>query len=377
VAQWESWAWAGIRPTPDKKFLLVEQSGGAPELLCVGIRAYLAEILGPHVHPLLLEGAVKVAAQSLEPSTWSQYISCFKKFVRFCAVEHCLFLPASQGTVLKYVLFLADEGVVNAGSCGTYFAAVNKFHDLSGFEKPAVGVLFEALKKGWSRMQVAVEPLAFLQAESKIPCVPATVVLRMYDLLPSVPVGSDEFRALVYVVVAFRVFLRPATLLAITWSQVLEVDGRAALRFASDRWKTGRAKGLSDVRMPSVDLTDLPHLRAALDWAVGDSGGTQFFGFTSVETGNRMFQRALELVRPDLLGKFSQYSCRRGGASAAYAVGVPIDVIESVGFWARNSTALRDHYIDRSTGASEAASFFFKSLLPGSVAPAFGAPLFH
>jgi hypothetical protein len=197
----------------------------------------------------------------------------------------------------------------------------------------------------------------------------------MTKFLQSLLVRSDDFRALVYSVVAFRSFLRPSTLVSVWWSSVLRVGDRFLLRLLSRDWKV-QGKGKGSVRMPTFDLTEMPHLRVALEWAVEDSSCGNFLGISKVPDGNSMFKRALHIVGSNLANVCTQYSCRRGGASAACALGVSLDVIETVGGWAQGSKAMRDHYIDRSVGCTEATRFFFKTLLPGG-APLFGAPHFH
>ena len=52
------------------------------------------------------------------------------------------------------------------------------------------------------------------------------------------------------------------------------------------------------------------------------------------------FTSVLAQFTPDVMGQLTLYSCRRGGASAARAVGVSTEAIELMGGWARG---LRSH----------------------------------
>jgi hypothetical protein len=319
----------------------------------------------------------KVMAACLAPSSWAAYISAFKKFVRFCDASGYPPLPASTPVVLEYALFLAEEGTVRPDGAQTYFSAINTFHDLVGFAKPALGSELARFRAGWARSVVELMPLNVLADHRKVPCIPASVVKAVYDTLDCLPVGSQALEDALYVVLAFRLFLRPATLVSIWWSQVTSLAGRVTLRILARDWKDASGSLNRSARLPVVDLTDLPCLADAVSAAVAASGGTCLFSFTSVEAAGRAFLRAVGRVDPALADSLTQYSCRRGGASAARAAGVPLDVIEGVGGWSANSTAMRQHYLDRSVPGCPDALFFFQALLPGSGTAQFGAPLFH
>ena len=93
--------------------------------------------------------------------------------------------------------------------------------------------------------------------------------------------------------------------------------------------------------------------------------------------GAAWFTAVLAEFSPSLLGQLTLYSCRRGGASAARAAGVPMELIELMGGWARGSKALRDSYLDMSVTADAAAMFFFRGMTPGiDACPLFAAPFF-
>lgn len=376
-SSWSAWASTVLAGSPvaRKYDNVFPGDSAAPPPLLVELHQHVLEWLGASGSETLAASISGFIANSVSPSTWSAYTSAFKRFVSFCKSECLDFLPATEPTVLRYALFLAEEGLIQAEGSQSYFSAINKFHELLGFAPPAKGRLLAAFRAGWVRVQHSVVSLEG-EGDAREPTLPAAVALSMYNLLPLVPRDSADYTALVYSVVAFRTFLRPSTLVSIYWSEFLGIDGRFTLRFKAGVWKDAHGKGLSAERTPSLDVTDLPFLRDALRWVVQTSGGGQFLGFRSVQSGNAAFQRALILARPDLAGVFSQYSCRRGGTSAAYAVGVPLDVLESMGGWAVGSKAMRSHYLDRSIGYSEAAKFFFGSLVPGRAPPLFGATYF-
>jgi hypothetical protein len=324
-----------------------------------------------------LPDILKIMTDCLAPSSWASYISAFKKFVRFCESRGYSPLPASPAVVLEYALHLAQEGSVRADASQTYFSAINTFHELVGYPKPALGSELTRFRAGWSRSLVLLAPVNPLSDPTKVPCIPASVVKTLYLSLDHLSQGSQEWEDALYVVLAFRVFLRPSTLVSIWWSEVLNLPGRITLRFLARDWKDASGKLNRSARMPVVDLTELPALGVAVAAAVAATGGSRLFTFDTVESAGHAFRRAVGRVDSALAASLTQYSCRRGGASAARAAGVPLDVIEGVGGWAANSTAMRQHYLDRSVPGCPDALFFFKALLPGSGTAQFGAPIFH
>jgi len=301
---------------------------------------------------------VHVLGGKLSANTWRSYNSIFAQFVKFCVSQDLQCLPASQATALRWAMQLASQGTVRASTSGPYFAAVNTFHELVGFEKPCVGTVLSAFRKAWVRMQL---PLALDSdaIERRAPVCPASVALQWYQALDGLPASSELFRPLLFSCLAFRTFLRPATLLSAR-DAVLECsrDSRV-LRFTATSWKT-QLHSQAVMPVVSVDVTAQPVLQAALQmWLATKPTSTALLwhGGFSTQQAAAWFVTSVTTVAPQMLGSLSLYSCRRGGASAAAAIGVSLDVIEAAGGWALNSSALRQCYLDRSVAADAAARF--------------------
>lgn len=64
-------------------------------------------------------------------------------------------------------------------------------------------------------------------------------------------------------------------------------------------------------------------------------------------------------AKAPLGGKYTSHSLRKGGASAAYAVGVNLRDLCDLGDWAPGSPVPMKHYIDLSVVACDAARAFF------------------
>ena len=322
-----------------------------------------------------LDLLVPVIAARLTPNTWASYSSSFGQFVRFCVGEGLPFLPASQGVGLQWALHLAKRGTVQADTSGPYFAAVNTIHDMLGWPKPCSGPLFDSFKRGWIRSQTVT---VADEEECSVPACPASVARSWYDALAGANAADAHLRNLLFCVLAFRLFLRPATILSITEAEVVRLGDSWVFRYKPLSWKTGVASvGTMPVR--SLDLLDLPLLRVGLQLFLqgvpktGCMWGEDGRVGTGVAAG--WFSAVMASITPGVMGQLTLYSCRRGGASAAFAAGVPMEVIEVAGGWAMGSTALRKHYIDLSVACDEAAMLWFGRMRQG--VPMFATTFFR
>ncbi|GLI65090.1 hypothetical protein VaNZ11_008527, partial [Volvox africanus] len=263
-------------------------------------------------HSLRLEQIATVIMARIGTKTWQSYASHFSAFVRFCIGEGVDFLPASRYTGLLWAQFLAARGTVQARTAQPYFSAVNTVHDLLGFPKPCDGdnVLLSAFRRGWERLQVSLTPPSAL-----VLAFSAIDAWSLYERLPSVPVASDLFIPLLFVVLSFCLFLRPDSLLSVVWARVSLVDGESTFQYKPLHWK-GRLVAPELAPVLQFPLGNLPHLRVALSqlfardtsrlWPVRQTtqGAERWFGRVLSQCG-------LERLRP----VHTLYSLRRGGAS--------------------------------------------------------------
>jgi hypothetical protein len=319
---------------------------------------------------------VSVIAARLAPNTWRTYSSCFGQFVRFCVSENLPFLPATEVVGLQWLLHVAKRGTVKADASRGYFAAVNTLHELLGWPKPCTGMMFHSFMRGWIRSQ---EVVAELEDSARVLACPATVALSWYRGLQGLTADSRWLKPLIYCVLSYRLFLRPATMLSIVHAEVVNLHGRWVLRYKPESWKTGVAT-VGSLPVHTFDITPFPLLRLALQAYLPGVGSGCMWGSSegvSLAAAAGWFTAVLAEFTPDVMGQLTLYSCRRGGASAARAVGVPLDLIELMGGWAMGSVAMRRRYLDMSVVAGEAASFWFQGMLPGAAVPLFGAPYFR
>ncbi|EFJ53196.1 hypothetical protein VOLCADRAFT_102804 [Volvox carteri f. nagariensis] len=93
----------------------------------------------------------------------------------------------------------------------------------------------------------------------------------------------------------------------------------------------------------------------------------------TTQGAERWFDRVLaQCGLEGLRSVHTLYSLRRGGASAARAAGVPLDIIEAFGGWAAGSSALRENYLDLGVRGCPRAVAFFGPLAARRVAPVMG-----
>ena len=122
--------------------------------------------------------------------------------------------------------------------------------------------------------------------------------------------------------------------------------------------------------MLQFPLCGLPCLRAALLQQSARTPGQLWPARQSTRGAEQWFRLVLERCSlPHLTGVHTLYSLRRGGASAARAVGVPLEVIESFDGWSAGSAALRAHYLGMGVPGCVSARAIFGPLAAQRVAP--------
>lgn len=355
---------------------LVTADSSSPFIAAIaaGLRSEAPDLPAAVVHSL----AVTIAAR-LAPSTWHTYASAFTRFVRFCASVQLNPLPASAATVLQYVDFLSQEGRLQASTVQPYLSAINTLHEQIGFPKPAVGVPLASFLRGWQRQQFFIAPLP---SEGQLKAMPAAFAQTMLDRVPLLE-SVVALRAALFFLLSFVTMLRPDSLLS-----CLLIQGQGGvLTYAPLRFKTaGPVKG----QARQVDISRLPFLAAGIgrfERLKGDSSSSSSSGGSvswwqlpgeqppTTSHAEGWFSSASRgaLIPPS----FTLYSLRRGAASTALAVGVPLARIEFMGGWAEGSSALRRHYLDHSFPNNGAAQLFFGWLLSGALPVAVHANAFH
>ena len=335
-------------------------------------------------HSALADSAIRYLSRGA-PSTVDSYGSHWGQFQAFCDREGRVSLPASESTILLYVASLGERGTVKASSLQPYLSAINRIHrDVTGVEVgPAGGSLLTKLRQGiaWEQSQAPSIPSNTRVAlPAEIPLLAVVVGRAMRN--PQIRNEAAELREITAVALGFLCMGRADTMVHIgerdiTWSAshlyiVLEHEkGRS-------RREDPRARTLVFPVQPSLQpLIDVLEKWRVCRMTWGHS--TLFFALKG-ETLHKsphvpmtawllnVCARLNEQPPPGYA--WSSHSLRKGGASAASAIGVPLSTIRHIGGWAVSSSVV-NQYIDPAVLASVGAWFFFGAFAPTSPPPGF------
>mmetsp|Transcript_27567 Transcript_27567/g.88706 ORF Transcript_27567/g.88706 Transcript_27567/m.88706 type:complete len:173 (+) Transcript_27567:2497-3015(+) len=97
--------------------------------------------------------AMRLAASAREDSTTEGYARHWREFEGWCDEEGLDPLPATPQMIFAYVGALAEKGTIAASSLQPYLSAINSYHADYGFDKPALGHLVTAARRGMARGQ--------------------------------------------------------------------------------------------------------------------------------------------------------------------------------------------------------------------------------
>jgi hypothetical protein len=272
--------------------------------------------------------AVMMAAR-LSPASWQSYGSTFGASVRFCLGRQPAFLPADQSTGLLWAQHLAASCTVQASTSQPYFSAVNTVHHMLGLPRPcADNPMLTSFRRGWERQQ---QPIAPLPAVAGL-ALPPRLAFSLYTALP----GLSALRRVLFCCLCYCLMLRPASLLSVQWLRM----SQGFLQYIPLHWNNKR---LQPDKAPVLQfpVSRLPFLAAAVARFSAQSGAArpfwQLLGDSSSPTtveAEAWFASACDAARFSAADRgYTLYSTRRGGASAAAAVGVPLHKVEAFGGW--------------------------------------------
>lgn len=323
-----------------------------------------------------------LVAGALAPSTISTYSSRWAQFERFCRQRRLRALPAAPETVALFVTSLFASGSVKPDSVGPYISAINTAHRDVLAAEPGGAALVKQVRAGWRR-RVCGEP--GVQRDRRLP-LPASVALRVLRAglelaqqpMPR-PLKAQLLRPLVFVALTFATLMRAGSAVPLARDDVAVGAVEAVVRPRSIKGGQLRSVLPSPKRLPKQHCRDLYLL--LLHWRVAQNEAFEAARVTPpprAEAGSQWglpretLKDASKLatqwvedacarlnVKPPLGGKYTSHSLRKGGASAAYAVGVNLRDLCDLGDWAPGSPVPMKHYIDLSVVACDAARAFF------------------
>lgn len=336
------------------------------------MRSVLARRLG---NDALGQTAVTLVTSALSANSYGTYGSALSAFADFCQEDGIHPLEATEDHLVRYTAWLGQQGTVGAASLQPYFSAINRYrsdHLLPPIEGSS---LLRAARAGLAGMQ---HPLMPESRRVPLPAEVACLVLLLAEshhrgLLsaPSMPLWA-AFRDALAVLLAFVFYARGEAGASCRVDTVAVDDDFITLYHynAKGRRRLPAAKKLL-VQLPrSVPCHDrlacllayyIAHRPGASDflWSVAPSVERPGM-WTSASTLSGWLSTVCSRVQrqPPSGFRWSSHSLRKGAASSASAVGVPLPVIRYMGGWATHSSVVND-YIDPTVLPDDAARFWF------------------
>ena len=333
--------------------------------------------------------AMRLAASALEDSTVEGYERHWRSFVEWCGEADLDPLPATPQMIFAYVGALADKGTIAAGSLQPYLSAINSRHADYGLERPALGHLLTAARRGMARAQARCET-----RDTRVP-LPAEAVARVLaDTLSALPtlqadvgcVGAAEFLRRRYAFVLGFVFMGRSDTSVGLRADDHGIDADFIWLRISEKMRRGWAFRRV-VRIPLHPTHSHGHAsllpllgqlgRAFLDARERRCAGRmqpewlfQLPGEARPVTRHMAAWVTTTLTEEGISAPagfaYLGHSLRSGGSSAAEAIGVPRFRGNWLGGWSQSGKTRELHYMDPSVLPSRAAYGLLGWLLDGT-----------
>eukprot|EP00873_Tetraselmis_striata_P000425 jgi/Tetstr1/420689/TSEL_011774.t1 len=322
-------------------------------------------------------------SSSLSAQTLKSYAGRLSQFAEFCHdSENIRPLEATTATVVRYVAWIGERGQIAAKSLQPYMSAINTFFELHNL----VPIAKDSLHLTSARRGLMLRQRRLDAAPLRVP-LPADVAYRFVtkaELIVSAPYPEyhHNFRALLASVVNFMFFARGLTGVSCRVRDVHVDDYNITLQVYREKGRAGR-RGPDDLRVLLLPVSAHPRVARLLHHFIDnvqsvplvtvDLATSNFWAVTAVEqsklwtaaTMSDWLSAAISLVNaaPHAGTSWTSHSLRKGAASAANAIGVPLSHIRYQGGWATNSDVVLD-YIDPNVLPSPGAWFFFGHIAP-------------
>eukprot|EP00873_Tetraselmis_striata_P046689 jgi/Tetstr1/466953/TSEL_011407.t1 len=315
--------------------------------------------------------------------TLKSYAGRLSLFAEFCHdSENISSLEATTATVVRYVAWIGERGHIAAKSLQPYLSAINTFFELHNLDPIAKDSLhLTSARRGLMLRQHRLDA-----APLRVPP-PADVAYRFVtkaELIVSAPYPEyhHDFRALRASVVNFMFFAMGLTGVSCRVRDVHVDDYNITLQVYREKGRAGR-RGPDDLRVLLLPVSEHPRVARLLHhfldhvqsvplvtvglavsnfWAVNVAEQSKPW---TAATMSDWLSTAVRLVNaaPPASTFWTSHSLRKGAASAANAIGVPLSHIRYQGGWATNSDVVLD-YVDPNVLPSPGAWFFFGHIAP-------------
>ena len=316
-------------------------------------------LISPHVADTHDPAAAAALLQAgHRPATRVSYMSKFRGFLLYCAAHDREPLPASTSTIVGYILWEQQRAKLAPPSLDKYLSAVKAVHVVAGLPDPLAHYLVRLARFGFCAG--ALERADGLRPQ-RLP-LPAAWVLAVVDFGLA---ATDPYLRLqaAGLTLAYLLFNRPGAAACVraqdlrftnTAMEAQRVDFKMAVRTGRERHTFSvpyNGSGKSDrpivlLRRVLAEHHGARRHPAAMLFADPAAPPTLRIFHLAARVTGRWLARLREAVplRTPLGGVYQGHSVRKGAASEAYALGVPVAVIAELLGHVSTQTSLQ-HYI--------------------------------
>eukprot|EP00873_Tetraselmis_striata_P038887 jgi/Tetstr1/459151/TSEL_004598.t1 len=336
------------------------------------------------------QAALGLLAGSLAAGTYRNYDSGMRSFATFCEQEGLRPLQATTSTIVRYTAWLGMQGTVGAESLQQYYSSINKYFRDHQRQPIALGEMVADARRGLAIQQ---ERLAAEDVRVALPAPVAADILNtaigFRQTLVWEPANIADiraFRAALATITAYVFLCRAESGISCETGDLVVDRPSGSILLYVRKQKGDQRTRVSAKPLINLPIAAVPDFADLLDWYTvnrdaycrrfyGASPPPKFWSISPLESSATWSVSATLTewlreaclaagARPPTGFKWTSHSLRKGAASAASCVGVPLPAIKHMGDWSKNSEVVTGKYIDPTMRPAPAAWRFFGWLVP-------------
>jgi len=268
-------------------------------------------------------------------------MSKFRGYLLYCADHGREPLPASTSTIVGYILWETQRAKLTPPSLDKYLSAVKAVHAVAGLPDPLAHFLVRLARLGFRAG--ALQRAGALKPQ-RLP-LPASWLLAVIDFGLATPDAYLRIQA-AGLALAYMLFNRPGAAACIRAKDLMFTDAAMEAQLVDFKMalRTGRERHTFSVPLNGAGKSERPMqlVRRVLvaHYAARRDPAAMLFADPAAPPAQRRFHLAARVtgrwlarlrevvpLRTPLGGVYQGHSVRKGAASEAYALGVPVAVI--------------------------------------------------
>eukprot|EP00873_Tetraselmis_striata_P000849 jgi/Tetstr1/421113/TSEL_012157.t2 len=331
------------------------------------------------------QAALGLLTGSLAAGTYRNYDSGMRSFATFCEQEGLRPLQATTSTIVRYTAWLGLQGTVGAESLQQYYSSINKYFRDHQRQPVALGEMVADARRGLAIQQ---ERLAAEDVRVALPAPVAADILntaigfrQTLAWEPANIAGIRAFRAALATITAYVFLCRAESGISCETGDLVVDRPSGSILLYVRKQKGDQRTRVSAKPLITLPIAAVPDFADLLDWYTvsrdaycrrfyGASPPPKFWSISPLESSATWSVSATLTewlreaylaagARPPTGFKWTSHSLRKGAASAASCVGVPLPAIKHMGDWSKNSEVVTGKYIDPTMRPTPAAWRFF------------------